>query len=100
MFFRIAARAVVAALCFPLSSCTGGGAGERKPAVTEWQVQHFPITVCGSCLGHFGPKPSGWFLSVNSAGEAELMLQDGNDTRRRFQVSSEQQRALQKAALD
>jgi hypothetical protein len=100
MIVRTALHAVVAALCVALCSCTNAPAAEEKPAVTEWQVQHCPTTVSGSCLGYFGPKPSGWYLSVNSAGEAELTLQDGKDTRRQFRVSPEQQRALQKAILD
>jgi hypothetical protein len=100
MLFRIATRAVVAALCLVVSSCTNASADEQKPAVTERQVQHCPITMSGSCLGYFGRKPCGWYLSVNSAGEAELTLQDGQNTRRQFKVSPEQQRALQKAILD
>ena len=91
---------IAAWLSLALAGCADGAASEQKPSVTESQVQHCPITVSGSCSGYFGPKPSGWYLSVNSAGEAELTLQAGKDTRRRFQVSPEQQRALQKAILD
>lgn len=100
MFIRVAFRPLVLALCFALSGCADAMGEERKPTVTEWQVQHYPITVSASCLGYFGPKPSGWYLSVNSAGQGELTLQDGKDTRRLFKVSPEQLRAIQKAILD
>lgn len=99
MFVRIASHAFVAALCFSFSGCTNLTAGEH-PTATDWQVQHCPITVSGSCRGYFPHSVSGWYLSVNSAGEAELTLEDAKDTRRRFQVSPEQQRAFQKAILD
>ena len=63
----------------------------------EYQLEQLPLTLSAACLGFFD-KPSGWFLSVNSAGEAELTLMD--DTKRRFSLRPEDWRAFRDAVRD
>ncbi len=56
-----------------------------------------PMTVAASCVGRFA-KGRSWYLSVNSAGEAELtILTRPEPTRRRFVVPRQQLTDLRKA---
>lgn len=99
MRIPLVSHIVIVALGVVLCSCAQEGTGDAKIAVTEYQVQHCPITISATCLGNFA-KGSSWYLSVNSAGQAEVALLGVKNTRRQFQVPADQWRALQNAVLD
>jgi hypothetical protein len=59
-----------------------------------------PLTLAVSCVGRFA-KGSPWYLSMNSAGKAELTIDaPAGQVRRQFDVPKEQMAALRKALAD
>jgi hypothetical protein len=59
-----------------------------------------PLTLAVSCVGRFA-KGRPWYLSVNSAGKAELTIDTpGGPVRRQFDVPKERLAALRKALAD
>ena len=64
--------------------CCAAQPGNIVPS--EWDFAELPTTVSASCVGH-SPSRFSWYLSVNSAREAELtVVAVPKNTRRRFQV--------------
>jgi hypothetical protein len=75
-------------------------AGEpRKPAVTPEQLEDAPLTISVSTVGLFA-KGHSWHLSVNSAGQAELIIDAPKRIRKQFQVPKEQWAEFRKALAD
>jgi hypothetical protein len=79
------------------------GADEpRPPAVTAAELEELPITVSAGTVGRFA-KGHSWYLSVNSAGQAELTIKNfelPTPIRKQFQVSKEQWAEFRKALAD
>ncbi|HMC63483.1 MAG TPA: hypothetical protein VKI65_00940 [Gemmataceae bacterium] len=70
---------------------------ESEKRTAAWQLENDPLTIAASTVGAFG-KGRSWYLSMNSAGQAELTIETYPErTRRQFQVSKEKLAALRKA---
>jgi hypothetical protein len=65
-----------------------------KNEAMQLRFQHAPITVVAYCYGDF-VQGAAWYLSVNSAGQAELGI-SGREPRR-FEVPAEQWKAFRAA---
>lgn len=64
-------------------------AAERQ-AVSDYAIQKFPITLAVAEVGDFGTPQRSWYLSVNSAGQAQLTINRRTIYNRTFVVSREQ----------
>lgn len=72
--------------------------GQAQPApLSEHMLRNAPMTIAMSTFGRFA-KGELWYLSVNSAGQAELTIGLGTDTvRRTFTVPAAQLEEFRKA---
>jgi hypothetical protein len=91
---------VIAAMLCVISACARPPA---KPSLTAVATEDLePITVAASCLGSFSHGNS-WYLSVNSARQAELTIVTHKDIVSRFEISGQQwadfRNALEKEAF-
>jgi hypothetical protein len=81
-----------------LAACvTGAGvwAGTVDEPADEPESPHPPMTISASCVGRFRKGRSSWYLSVNSAGQAEITVKTrGKPTRRQFVVPEKEMTKL------
>lgn len=71
-----------------------------ESSVPEAKLRQAPLTIASSTVGRFS-KGYSWYLSVNSAGQAQLTIDTSpTPVRRTFVVSSEQLAELRKVLLD
>jgi len=73
------------------------GAEDESSAVSAKSGK--PMTIAASCVGRFAGKVYSWYLSVNSAGQAEVTVETLPRTRRTFLVPERDLLAL-RSALD
>lgn len=73
---------------------TAGEDDKRAEAAAE--VDATPMTIAASCIGLFARGES-WYLSVNSAGQAELTLPFTGRPAQRFQIPRQEWDAFRKA---
>jgi hypothetical protein len=75
-------------------------ASAGRPQRAQYQLQNDPLTISASSIGRFANGHS-WYLSVNSAGRAEITIDTfPKRTRREFQVPKEDLVALRKALVE
>jgi hypothetical protein len=73
---------------------------DASSKISPTALERLPITLSMSVGGRFS-KGKAWFLSVNSAGQAELTMGYGDSPlRRQFTVSQQQMADLRKALKD
>jgi hypothetical protein len=68
--------------------------GQEKAAIAKAHLEYGPITLAANCVGNFARGRS-WYLSVNSAGQAELTI-SGRDPIQ-FHVPQDQWKAFRSA---
>ena len=74
-------------------------ASASRPQRAQYQLQNDPLTISASSIGRFANGHS-WYLSVNSAGRAEITINTYPErTRREFQVPNEQLDTLRAVLL-
>jgi hypothetical protein len=71
----------------------------EKIAPNRAQLERAPLTIAVSTEGDFGTGRS-WYLSVNSARQAELTIMTSNRICKKFEVTKEQLEEFRKALLD
>ena len=88
------ALVVAVSLCMLPTACWLLNSSDRPQTVAAARVLNEPLTIAASTSG--GNATTGrWYLSVNSAGKAELTIDATPDrVRREFSISEEQMAAL------
>lgn len=71
--------------------------GQEKPSGAKAHAEYGPITVAAHCVGDFS-RGRGWYLSVNSAGQAELTISGRAPIQ--FQVPQDQWNAFRTALVE
>ena len=72
----------------------------RKPAISAAQIKDAPLTIAASTVGQFA-KGRSWYLSVNSAGQADLTIDTFPErTVKRFEISKQQFAEFRKALAE
>jgi hypothetical protein len=83
----------------PVEAASADGP-EPDRSVSASKIRQAPLTIAMSVAGRFG-KGHSWYLSVNSAGQAELTVDSIPDpTRRQFVVAREQLADLRNLLVD
>src|SRR6187200_970805 len=92
---------VVAPTAFLLAGCGSSQQGlAQKITPNRTQLERAPLTIAMSTVGDFGTGHS-WYLSVNSARQAELTIETNpNRICRQFEVTKEQMEEFRKVLLD